>query len=74
MRRVVRRTVENMVAKKMLAGTVSPGSAIDISLEDIQAVLDKKKQADEIVDQVQASSAKTELSPTDESPQSHLPA
>jgi ATP-dependent Clp protease ATP-binding subunit ClpC len=37
MRRIVQRTVENIIAKRMLAGSVPPGSTIQINMEDIQA-------------------------------------
>ncbi len=37
MRRIVQRTVENIVAQKMLAGELLPGSGIRITLSDIQA-------------------------------------
>ncbi len=39
MRRVVQRTVENLVAKTMLAGDVQPGSVIHVSRADIEASL-----------------------------------
>jgi ATP-dependent Clp protease ATP-binding subunit ClpA len=39
MRRVVQRSVEDLVAKQMLSGQVAPGSVIEISLEDIQGVV-----------------------------------
>jgi ATP-dependent Clp protease ATP-binding subunit ClpA len=39
MRRVVQRTVENMVARQMLAGGVAPGSVIRINLEDVRQIL-----------------------------------
>lgn len=38
-RRVVQRTVENIVAKRMLGGQVAPGSVIQISLVDVQGIL-----------------------------------
>ncbi len=41
MRRVVQRTVENIVAEKILAGELVPGSGIRLSLADIQASLAK---------------------------------
>lgn len=40
MRRVVQRAVENLVAKKMLSGDVSPGSTIEVSLEQVESILD----------------------------------
>lgn len=39
MRRVVQRTVENLVAKTMLGGAVQPGSVIHVSRTDIEASL-----------------------------------
>lgn len=39
MRRVVQRAVENLVAKQMLSGEVLPGSVIEITLGQVQAVL-----------------------------------
>jgi ATP-dependent Clp protease ATP-binding subunit ClpA len=48
MRRVIQRSVENIVAKKMLAKSVAPGSTVEIGLEEIKSMLDKKKQADDI--------------------------
>jgi ATP-dependent Clp protease ATP-binding subunit ClpC len=41
MRRVVQRTVEDLVAKRMLSGQVAPGTTIDISLGDIQGALQR---------------------------------
>ena len=41
MRRVVQRSVENIVAEKMLAGQLVPGSGIRLTLADIQASLGK---------------------------------
>ncbi len=48
MRRVVQRAVENTVAKQMLAGSVAPGSTIEISLEQVQQILTTEQQADHI--------------------------
>lgn len=39
MRRIVQRAVENLVAKQMLSGSVVPGSVIEVTLEQVQAVL-----------------------------------
>ncbi|MCA9339043.1 ATP-dependent Clp protease ATP-binding subunit [Candidatus Saccharibacteria bacterium] len=44
LRRVVQRTVENIVAKRMLGGDVTPGSVITISQEDIE---NSKEKSDE---------------------------
>lgn len=43
LRRVVQRTVEDLVAKQMLSGQVAPGSVIEVSLEDIQGVLQRNE-------------------------------
>lgn len=48
MRRVVQRAVENTVAKLMLEQKVTPGGSIEISLEQVKSMLDKKQTADEI--------------------------
>lgn len=39
MRRIVQRSVENLVAARMLGGQVAPGSTIELTLEEIQSVL-----------------------------------
>lgn len=39
MRRIVQRAVEDLVAKRMLSGQVLPGSVIEVSLTDVQGVL-----------------------------------
>jgi ATP-dependent Clp protease ATP-binding subunit ClpC len=49
MRRVVQRSVENTVAKLMLNREVKPGGTIEISLDQVKEILDKKKQADIII-------------------------
>jgi ATP-dependent Clp protease ATP-binding subunit ClpA len=49
MRRVVQRAVENTVAKQMLSGTVAPGSVIEITLEQVQAILGSEIAANKIV-------------------------
>lgn len=51
MRRVVQRAVENTVAKLMLARQMQPGDSIEISLEQVKRMLDKKKEADDIAQQ-----------------------
>jgi len=48
MRRVVQRAVENTVAKQMLSGAVAPGSVIQISLAQVQAILGAEEQANQI--------------------------
>jgi len=47
-RRVVQKSVENLVAREMLAGNIAPGSVITISLEDVQQILGSQQQADAI--------------------------
>ncbi|HEU5121641.1 MAG TPA: AAA family ATPase, partial [Candidatus Saccharimonadales bacterium] len=49
MRRVVQRAVENTVAKQMLAGSVAPGSTIEITLEQVQQILNSEQQASQII-------------------------
>jgi ATP-dependent Clp protease ATP-binding subunit ClpA len=49
MRRVVQRSVENTVAKLMLAKKVEAGGSIEITLDQVKEILDKKKQADDII-------------------------
>jgi len=46
MRRVVQRAVENTVAKMLLSNEVAPGGSIEINLEQVSLLLDKKAQAD----------------------------
>lgn len=41
LRRVVQRAVENLVAQRMLAGNVPPGSNMEFDAPDLQAVLDQ---------------------------------
>lgn len=41
MRRMVQRTVENLVAKRMLGGQVAPGDKISITLADVKPLVDK---------------------------------
>lgn len=48
MRRVVQRAVENTVAKLMLSREVEAGGAIEITLEQVKAILQKGKTADSI--------------------------
>lgn len=51
MRRVVQRAVENTVAKQMLAGSVAPGSIIEISLEQVQQILESASAANQITNE-----------------------
>lgn len=49
MRRVVQRSVENTVAKLMLSKEVQPGGTIEITLDQVKSILDKKAQADKLI-------------------------
>jgi len=49
MRRVVQRAVENTVAKQMLAREVEAGGTIEITLEQVQSMLEKGAKAAEIL-------------------------
>lgn len=51
MRRVVQRAVENTVAKKVLSGEVEAGGVVEITLEQVQALISIKKEADEMIEQ-----------------------
>lgn len=51
MRRIVQRAVENTVAKQMLSGSVSPGSVIEITLDQVQQILGSEQQATAIVNE-----------------------
>lgn len=50
MRRVVQRAVENTVAKQMLGGDVAPGSVIEISLDQVQQMLDSASKAKQLIE------------------------
>lgn len=41
MRRIVQRTVENIVAKRLLQGEVAPGTTVQISLDDVNGALEQ---------------------------------
>ena len=43
MRRVVQRAVENTVANKMLSGKIDPGSVVEITLDQVQSMLENNK-------------------------------
>ena len=58
MRRVVQRSVENTVAKLMLSKEVEAGGSIEITLAQVTEILQKKKQADDIIDSAANSVAK----------------
>lgn len=48
MRRIVQRAVENTVAKQMLSGTVSPGSTITITRNQVEQIVGIQEQANQI--------------------------
>ena len=50
MRRVVQRAVENTVAKEMLSRQVEAGGSIEITLDQVKSILQKKEKADEIAE------------------------
>jgi len=45
MRRIVQRSIEDIVAKRMLSGQVIPGSVMEITLADVEAALGQDQQA-----------------------------
>lgn len=49
MRRVVQRSVENTVAKLMLAKAVQAGGVVEITLDQVKELLEKHQQAQEII-------------------------
>lgn len=49
MRRVIQKTVENLMARAMLAKDVEAGGAVSIGLDDVMSVLEKTKTADQMV-------------------------
>ena len=49
MRRVVQKTVENIVAKAVLSNQLQPGGVMQIGIDEVRAVLDTKKAADDII-------------------------
>ena len=50
MRRIVKRAVENTVAKQMLSGSVMPGSTIEITLSQVEQILSSQEQANRIIE------------------------
>lgn len=56
MRRVVQKAVENTVAKLLLSNQVMPGGNVEITLEQVQSILDTHRQAEELI----ASNVKTD--------------
>jgi ATP-dependent Clp protease ATP-binding subunit ClpC len=51
MRRVVQRAVENTVAKLMLAKEVEAGGSIEITLDQVRSILDKKQLAEGLAEE-----------------------
>ncbi len=51
MRRVVQRAVENTVAKLLLGDQVTPGSVIEISRDQVEAILAKRAQASSLAEE-----------------------
>jgi ATP-dependent Clp protease ATP-binding subunit ClpC len=51
MRRVVQRAVENTVAKQLLSGSVTPGSVIHISREQVEQIVGNHHAAEQIIAQ-----------------------
>lgn len=49
LRRVVQRTVENTIAKLLLANHLQPGDKIELTKDDIDDQLSKRQQADELL-------------------------
>lgn len=43
MRRIVQRSIEDIMAKRMLSGEVAPGSTVEITLADVQDALSQKQ-------------------------------
>lgn len=50
MRRIVQKTIENMVAKKVLSGEVISGGEVKISLEQVKQVVDEKSAVQQMFD------------------------
>ena len=44
MRRIVQRSIEDILAKRMLSGVVAPGTTVEITLADVQDVVDQSKK------------------------------
>lgn len=49
MRRVVQRAVESNVAKLILSGQLQPGQTVELTRDHVATILDKKQQADTII-------------------------
>jgi ATP-dependent Clp protease ATP-binding subunit ClpC len=50
MRRIVQKTVENMVAKQVLSGEIESGSIVKISLEQVKNVVSLRDSAQQIIE------------------------
>lgn len=50
MRRIVQKTVENMVAKQVLSGEIEAGSVVQISLEQVKQVVGAKAAVQQIIE------------------------
>lgn len=48
MRRVVQKAVENTVAKLLLSGSITPGSTVEITLEQVESILGSHREAAKI--------------------------
>ena len=44
MRRIVQRSIEDILAKRMLSDVVAPGTTVEITLADVQDVIDQSKK------------------------------
>ncbi len=51
MRRIVQRTVENTVAKLMLAGNASAGQTVSLSLADVQSIFASEDAAKQVIEE-----------------------
>ena len=49
MRRVVQRAVESNVAKLILSGQLQPGQSVQLTREHVASILEKRQQADDII-------------------------
>lgn len=52
LRRVVQRAVESTVASLLLSGEVTPGTTIELSREQVEGIIQTKRQADDMIDAV----------------------
>ena len=68
MRRVVQRAVENLIAKQMLSGVVAPGSVIEVTLDQVQAILGTDTSSGREFPQPAPAAPAPVSSPTNQSP------